>query len=632
MMLSTLSKLSKSLIIATLFNLTFTNFGLTELPKQSLTADQSDHIIADAITNPNHTLAPLYRPISDWVGRLILPPAENNPETDWVWIELTNVPPEYADLVGKQVRLQWSDHDILQEYLDLVTVDINFTPLTETQLGRGVIVPTRLNGRRRVGPLQSLAGARPADDMTVKLNQVTVSNIGGETVLKIGAEPVQVTGSLYGLVQFIAPVDPPTADGSQYYRVRHYNQATADFDGPIQVIKFPAVKPDRNGILRFTPQDLEKSPAGKGGWYIYGAMNEQEEFVVRAIAPRDLFELTPKQIIFGEAEGMKYLRQSAWRNLQRTRGEINRVLIDPDTQTKEEALQEWQEGERYLLIHLYGAVGSSTYSPSFLGIVSGHFSFGVAEVVRDPFTNNLKFDIEYQQVFTHNDQGIIAGATTWENYMGNIQRGWLGNIPVMDAIVKLGQYSPDHRLGGVPFSPLDELWKQLSIINARYRSGDGTGISIVTPSTSCVQDSNQALYLTLQALERRVKGMPEALTWMKNNPEDPATEKFERLVNLGRDIDQTLTPLGIVRSDWQQNANVLAGVGNDQANSKSFVRSPASLAEALLSRGSMSPRAAQENLIEVFLRHDAEVWLLRTNQVGGRNDDIVPYAPTLVVN
>ncbi|MGL6281336.1 MAG: abortive infection protein, partial [Microcoleaceae cyanobacterium] len=421
-------------------------------------------------------------------------------------------------------------------------------------------------------------------------------------------------------------------DGSQYYRVRHYNQVTADFDGPMQVIKFPAVTPDKNGILRFTPKDLAKSPAGKGGWYVYGAMNTEEEFVVRAIAPRDLFELTPKQIIFGEAEGMKYLRQSAWRNLQRTRGEINRVLIDPDMQTREEALREWQEGERYLLIHLYGAVGSSTYSPSFLGIVSGHFSFGVAKVVRDPFTNNLKFDVEYQQVFTHNDQGIIAGATTWENYMGNIQRGWLGNIPVMDSIIKLGQYSQDHSLGSLTFSPLDELLKQLSIINARYRSGDGTGISIVTPSTSCVQDSNQALYLTLQALERRVKGMPEALTWMKNNPQAPATEQFERLVNLGRDIDQTLTPLGIVRSDWQQNANVLAGVGNDQANSKSFVRSPASLAEALLSRGTMSPRAAQENLIEVFLRNDAEVWLLRTNQVGGRNDDIVPYPPTLLVN
>jgi predicted Abi (CAAX) family protease len=631
MMLSTLSKLSKSLIIATFFNLTFTNFGLTESPRQSLTADQPNHIIADTVTNPDHTLAPLYRPISDWVGRLILPEAENNPETDWVWIELTNVPPEYADLAGKQVRLQWSDHATLQEYLNLVTVDINFTPLTEKQLEKGIIVPTRLNGRRRVGPLQSLAGARPADDMMVKLNQVTVSNISGETVLNIGVEPVQVTGSLYGLVQFIAPVDSPTADGSQYYRVRHYNQATGNFDGPMQVIKFPAVQPDRNGILRFTPKDLEKSPAGQGGWYIYGAMNTEDEFVVRAIAPRDLFELTPKRIIFGEEEGMKFLQQTGWRNLRRTRGEINRVLIDPDTQTEAEALREWQEGERYLLIHLYGAVGSSTYSPSFFGIVSGHFSFGVATVVRDPFTNNLKFDIEYQQVFTHNDQGIIAGAATWANYMGDIQRGWLGNIPVMDAIVKLGDYSPDYRLGSLPFTPLDELLKQLSIINARYRSGDGTGISMVTPSTSCVQDSNQALFLTLQAIDRQVRAMPEALTWMKNNPEDPATQQFERLVNLGRDIDKTLTPLGIVRADWQQNANVLAGVGTGNTNA-SFVRSPASLAEALLSKGTMSPRAAQENLIEVFLRHDAEIWLLQTNQVGGRNDDSVPYAPTLVVN
>jgi predicted Abi (CAAX) family protease len=56
-----------------------------------------------------------------------------------------------------------------QAYLDQVTRDIDFSDQATKFLENGNIVPTRLNGRRQVGPLQSLAGARPQDDMTVRL-------------------------------------------------------------------------------------------------------------------------------------------------------------------------------------------------------------------------------------------------------------------------------------------------------------------------------------------------------------------------------------------------------------------------------------------------------------------------------
>jgi predicted Abi (CAAX) family protease len=54
------------------------------------------------------------------------------------------------------------------------------------------------------------------------------------------------------------------------------------------------------------------------------------------------------------------------------------------------------------------------------------------------------------------------------------------------------------------------------------------------------------------------------------------------------------------------------------------------LLDAALSWRSMLPRRAHDDISAVFLKHDAALWFVRTNQVPGLNPELVPLAPTLL--
>ncbi|MFZ9690285.1 MAG: hypothetical protein ACO3DS_10665, partial [Phycisphaerales bacterium] len=60
-----------------------------------------------------------WRPHASWMGRLILPPAEERQQRpgDWVWIELDQAPPAQAALIGQRLRLGWQELPELQELL-----------------------------------------------------------------------------------------------------------------------------------------------------------------------------------------------------------------------------------------------------------------------------------------------------------------------------------------------------------------------------------------------------------------------------------------------------------------------------------------------------------------------------------
>jgi predicted Abi (CAAX) family protease len=86
-------------------------------------------------------------------------------------------------------------------------------------------------------------------------------------------------------------------------------------------------------------------------------------------------------------------------------------------------------------MHLFGGIGGKKAESTTLATVTGHFAYGSAQVVRDPFTQELQFDLQYQQVYVHNPHGIIGGAITWTNYMGDLQRGWMGTRPAADVLI-----------------------------------------------------------------------------------------------------------------------------------------------------------------------------------------------------
>jgi predicted Abi (CAAX) family protease len=93
-------------------------------------------------------------------------------------------------------------------------------------------------------------------------------------------------------------------------------------------------------------------------------------------------------------------------------------------------------------------------------------------------------------------------------------------------------------------------------------------------------------------------------------------------MQLGNSLERTLAPLAIVRPDWRENAAILAGIDQGDFGGEN------NLMTQLLSWRTVIPRVAYDETAAIFFNHGAELWFLRTNQVGGWNDSIVPLAPT----
>jgi predicted Abi (CAAX) family protease len=573
-----------------------------------------------------------YHVNGEWSGRLTLPTPEQIAQSslvDWVWIEVQHAPNKYQQLTGQTLPLTWkpdSTKDIRQ-----VTIDINFTPETLASQKNGIIHPQRLNGRSQVGSLQSLAGARDSDDISVKLAGVTIDT---ENKVLIDQEPTQTTGNLRGLVKILGvdhtiSADLPTACPgeklctSEYFLAQHYNPQAQQFDGEIDTIRIPQAPARSFGLFPSAIKDLAKSPAGSQGWYIYGDFPTKSPFfTVESIQPRSLLSIAParesERKITSADDRLDYFDRQHWQNTSQRQGQLERVGFAPRQTPK--------LGDKALVIHSFGGIGGKTADiPGVWQTVTGHFAYGLATVVQDNFTRELQWDINYNQIYAHNPDGIVAGKQDWATYMGNLQRGWLGTRPVSDLLITYPPVTEDYDFGGIKISPLTELQQQLHLFAARYRTGDGTGIAIVNPSSSCVQDANQALYITIQRLTDRIHSQPRIQTWLTAHPQDPQAQRFRKLQALSTELQQSLTPLGLVRSDWQQNAAKLVGINQNP----SFQTSSNPLI-GLMSWRTMLPRGAQDGMGKMFIRLGAGMWFLNTYQVGGINPDIVPIAPTIL--
>jgi predicted Abi (CAAX) family protease len=589
--------------------------------------NQPDFYANDRAKNYDH-----YQPIGAWMGRLILPPSSiKNFNDDAVKFEVYYAPAASGHLIGKVVNLTWIDHSDIKDFLRAVTLDIQFNRETEISHNMGYVLPDRLNGRRQVGPLESLAGSRSQDDLVVKLElpvgiddrlrllaRDTTDDREVDVTLTIGRPPIQITGRFFGLVRILNRVDA----GGDRFEVRHYHPTSKQFDGTVEIVRILQVRADRNGIFRSKIDRLEDSPFNTLGWYIYGAKDAEGTFVVQAIEPRSIMTLVADEVHLGIPAGLNYIDRLNWQNPEAQKGTAKSTLLDPIASSVQEAADNWHEGDRVLVMHIYGGIGGDKAEASApFGIITGHFAYGIARVVRDSLTDELRFDIEYCQIYAHNPDGIISETATWANYMGDLQRGWLGSRPVSDVIIRLDCITEDYDFDGIRLSPLDQLQLQLEEMMARYRHGDGDGAALVTPITSCVQDSNQALYVTIQQLEQQVANQPQICNWLRSHPTHPQTIRFERLQALGKSLEKFLIPWRIVRPDWEYNARTLAGI-TPQTNIFRAVYKTA------IGWRTMLPRFAYDEISRIYLKHGAKLWFIRTNQVGGFDPDIVPKAPT----
>jgi predicted Abi (CAAX) family protease len=580
--------------------------------------------------------SPNYRPNGQWIGRLMLPSEQEYAADpgDWAWFEVWHGAADAPDLLGKTVKLTWHPSLDSDTYLQTVTRDITFNQQAENFWENGNIVPVRLNGRKQVGPLQSLAGARPQDDVTVRLVETELVTEAGQPVLQTRLEPIQMTGREYGLVKILEPdmtVDAPLPKAcpggspcpTEYFRVQHFDAAAKDFTGPTETIRIPQ-QPLLNGERFFSNlRDIENSPAGRAGWYIYGTRDLAGVFTVQSLKPRSLFQLKPDQVVIGESDGLRYIDKLNWRNTPQRKGTLQSVLASPNGSSPEGAIAQWEEGDYALVIHLFGGIGGENKEFTPAGTVTGHFAYGLARVVKEPLAQELQFDIHYQQIYAHNTGGIVSGTHDWSSYTGDMQRGWLGIRPVSDVVVKLDSFIEPFKFGDHSISLFRQLLIQTQVLAARYRTGDGTGVAGISPATSCVQDSNQALFIAMEQVKREFQENPQIIEWVRQNPDHPEVERFERFVALGTALANMLTPYGVVRSDWKNNAESLAGITPRGA----FI-SNQGLFSGALSWQTMMPRWGHDQVSRIFLLNDAQLWFLRPNMVGGDDPRVEPIPPT----
>ncbi len=551
-----------------------------------------------------------YRPIGEWMGRLILPKPEERASVRGAWFEVHHAAEDQRDLVGRTVKLRWSDEPEVQELVRAVTRDVNFSAEADyaSHYG-GLVMPVRLNHVRLVDPLESLAGSHPTDDAIVMLSGPVERRDEDGVVLQIARHPVQISGRYYALFRFVEAL------AGDHFRVVHFNRSSHDFNGPEEIVRLPPVVSDCEGREPSSTRALERTALNTAGWYAYGAPDANGEFVVRALAPRALLRVAPESVQPGGIAAYGAVRKMAWDDIVARKGTMRSVLFGGSPSG-------WSVGSKALLVHVYGGIGGTQREATASALIYfGHFAYGLAEVVMDPLAGESRFEIVYHQVYTQNGDGLIAGPLHWSRYMGDRQFGWAGLRPVCDLLFKLDAFGEDFEIDAAPSgSALSGLVLQLEAMTARYRIGDGTGGTFVGPANNCSQDANHALFSTLRRLQQFIEAHPAFDDWESSSSAD--AQRYRVLVQLSRELSRKLQPFGSPRADWSANEFNLGSTLEDAPLQ--------SLLAGLTSWRVVLPRLAADTMLGTFLRHGAAVWLLTTDQIGGEHPEVEPVAPTTI--
>lgn len=555
-----------------------------------------------------------YRPIAPWTGRLVLPsPSERG--DGGVPMVVENSPDR--GLLGRRVILRWDSSETGAEWFDRVTTAVNFDSAElEKANEKKVPVPTRLDGRDGVNPIESLAGARQADEVRVMLVNPRRE---GESVY-LTRVPVLIGGSHFGLVRFVGP-----AEGDRR-EVVHYNPETMNFDGRRETVTITPGEPAGAGSDMVTSTvGIEENPLNEMGYYVYGLMGPGG-FTVRSLEPRQLFLISPDVVVTGKNECRDFIGHGLQEGFEP--GLVRRVLMEPRTDRFEESSgdpdryseRNWPIGSWGVVIHLYGARRREAAGFKLgLPVTTGHFSFGVARVVACPITGERRFDIEYKQVFAHTTSGIMAGASKWHEFMGSLTRGKMYGLPVTDTIVAIPEMEP-YDFGPWGVFPLEGFERKLEEMMAVYRVGAGTGISYVRGDISCVQDSSCALYASLRLFEDAVAGTGVVKEWLKTNPDDEAVKRFLRLKLLVRHVGHAITSLGIARRSWKE--YIEDPLGNRKKGILGQILGAATSAKTVF------PRHCHDTLLKMAANLGYGMWTVTSAMVGGKIPGVVPAKAT----
>ena len=552
--------------------------------------------------------AAYYKSIGEWGGQIVLPPLAKRLPGGSVPMLVFSSP--NRELIGRFVKLAWNRSDKDENWFDELSVDVSFDPATQAFGERaGCRFPTILDGWKKVSPLESLAANRSEGTIEVVLKNATYR----DGTLYISQEPVQVNGSHVCLARFKGK-----AEGN-LRTIVHYNPATRRFDGPEEVVTIMPRKPRPNEDAPNTSvEQIETTGLNNGGWYLYGK-KMKKSFLVKSIEPRLPLLLNPTTCLDQPQDIKDFAKNGVFAGLKPG---LFRNTYSATNQTAGIA-RDWPVGGRHLFIHLFGwrkAANQKAGVMDLLNLVTGHFAFGFAEVIKDHFTGEPRWDIEYKQVYGHNREEVVSGSRKWHAYMGNLRRGWMYSIPVADTVLKIPELEP-YNINGQTIRPMRGLERELEKMMAKYRTGSGSGCSMVRPDVSCVQDSHCALYGALDQLINGLGKRPEIIAWQKSGSAD--AKRFASLISLGREVEKTITSFGNAQGNWKDFVQTPFGTRNP-GKVKALVN-------ALLAIKTVFPRAAHDHLLQLFASREYPMWTILTCQIGGVIPGLIPQKPTSLI-
>ena len=555
----------------------------------------------------------LYRAVAPWIGRLILPEHSARDPEGGCDLEVLHADPAHAHLVGQTVRLRFVNQRAIQARNWAVTRHVIFADTAYKLVNEGLLLAERINRWRLVSPLESLAASYPGNDIIVRLvDPVVVED--GETdpntpILRITESPVQISGRYVGLVTFLSPAN----EAGDRWQVRHFDPISHSFDGAEEIVALPPVVANENGTFPSTSTGIDASPLNAMGWYIYGAAGSDGVFVVQAWTPRALLRLAPERVITNNEAAWRYVRHEVWAEPVAHKDKVTSVLCDPQASDATAAISAWHQGDRALLLHVYAGIGGKEREPmARTGLYFGHFSFGIAQVIHEPLADELRFDITYYQIYTHNTDGVVAGTVDYSRYSGDRQFGWNGLRPICDVLIKYDELNDPYLVDGRPYSVMDAIAGNLEQMAARYRIGDGRGFTYVAAANNCAQDSSQAFYAAIVEIGELIATSQNLENWIETNPDQAA--RLRRVQHVGRALRRKLVGGNARRGDWHY---AVENLGVDENPIRNIVR-------GLGTWRTLLPRKTSDTYAKVFLDHGAALWVLGTYQVGGSNPNIEP--------
>ena len=553
----------------------------------------------------------LYRPVAVWMGRLVLPEFSARDQEGGCLFEVHHTDPDHTHLIGQQVVLRYAQSRSVQSRNWSVARNVIFNKEANELAQKGLILAERINHWRLVSALESLAASHPTDDVIVRLSGPVMIEepASGTPVLRIEQEPVQISGRYMGLVQFLRPEE---GDGHRW-RVRHYDPATHSFQGAESVVSVPPPIANEDNTFPSTSHQIDTSPLNATGWYVYGAPSRDGLFVVQGWTPRALVQLEPDRVALGSEASWQHVRHEAWSDLVAKKGTATSVLCDPRASDAAAARAGWKVGDRALLLHVYAGIGGKLREPAAKArLYFGHFAFGVAEVIHEPLADEPSFAITFYQIYTQNVDGLIAGSLDWSLYMGDRQFGWSGLRPTCNILVKLDELDDKYIVDGKPYSVMDAIERNLELMAARYRIGDGRGATFVAAANNCSQDAGQAFYAAIVEVGELIQTSRNLEAWTAANPEQAA--RLQRVRDLGKTLRLKLVGGNARRNDWRYSTENLGISENPFKN----------LLRGLGTWRTLFPRKASDTYAQAFLDHGAALWVLGTYQIGGIDPDIEP--------